>query len=311
MGYDWLKIEVLRPFSDILIENVDWEIVTCKKTGDITGKNYKAHLKIFDRKGCSFELTQFETGRVWISGSIHKYWNGNNYSLITLTEIEEAFTHLLDKFGIKLRNCLILKLEFGINVPIDFDPFDFINRLIAYGHTSFHPMGKIGRRFILTEYEDKFYNKSFQCSLSTHVLRIERKVTDSVYLRAKGIYTLADLFKKSNIQKLANELLKTFKLFIFDDWSIDENKLTAKQQVELAKYRNSEYWRRKDKKQKKTLYKGLDAEERRNAKDKFRTIIKKYGGENYLSIVKENVIRILQLLQKEYFTKSHVSEVQM
>ncbi|WP_106914521.1 hypothetical protein [Chryseobacterium aurantiacum] len=311
MCYDWLKIEVLRPFSDILIEKLDWEILTGKKTGDITGKNYKAYLKIFDIKGCCFELTQFETGRVWISGSIHKYWNGNNYSSITLTEIEEAFTHLLDKFGIKLRDCLILKLEFGINVPIDFDPFDFINRLIAYGHTSFDRMGKIGRKFTLTEYEDKFYSKSFQCRLSTHVLRIERKVKDSGYLRAKGIYTLADLFKKLNVQKLANELLKIFNLFIFDDWSINENELTTKQQVELAKYRNSEYWCRKNKKQKNTLYRGLDAEERRSAKDKFRTIIKKYGDENYLSIVKENVIWTLELLQKEYFTKSHVSEVQM
>lgn len=311
MGYDWLKIEVLRPFSDILIKKLDWEIVTCKKTGDITGKNYKAYLKIFDRKGCSFELTQFETGRVWISGSIHKYWNGNNYSSITLTEIEKAFTHLLGQFGIKLINCLILKLEFGVNIPIDFDPFDFINRLIAYGHTSFDRMGKIGRRFTLTEYEDKFYSKSFQCGLSTHVLRIERKVTDSAYLRKKGIYTLADLFKKKNVEKLANELLKIFKFVIFDDWSIDENKLTTKQQVELAKYRNSEYWCRKDKNQKNILFKGLDAEGRRSAKDKFRTIIKKYGYENYLSIIKDNVIQTLELLQKEYFTKSHVSEVQM
>lgn len=311
MGYDWLKIEVLRPFSDILIEKVDWEIVTCKKTGDITGKNYKAHLKIFDIKGCSFEFTQFETGRVWISGSIHKYWKGNNYSSITLTEIENAFACLLGQFGIELENCSLIKLEFGVNISIGFDPFEFINRLIAYGHTSFDRMGNIGRKFTLMEYEDKFYSKSFQCNLSTNVLRIERKVTDSVYLRKKGIYTLADLFKKINVQKLANELLKIFNLFIFDDWSIDESELTAKQQVELAKYRNSEYWCRKNKKQKSTLYKGLDAEERRNTKDKFRTIIKKYGGENYLSIVKENVARILELLQKEYFTKSHVSEVQM
>lgn len=311
MCYDWLKIEVLKPFSEILLKKLDWEILTNKKTGDITGRKYKAYLKRFDEKGCGFEFTQFETGRICISGSIHKYWKGNNYSSITLNEIEKAFTGLLGQFGIELENCSIIKLEFGVNIPIDFDPFEFINRLIAYGHTSFDRMGKIGRKFVLTEYEDKFYSKSFQCCLSTDILRIERKITDGVYLRKRGIYTLADLFKKNNVQKLADELLKTFKLFVFDDWSIDENKLTAKQQVELAKYRNSEYWCRKNKKQKKTLYKGLDAEERRNAKDKFRTIIKKYGGENYLSIVKENIIRILELLQKEYFTNSHVSEVQM
>lgn len=107
------------------------------------------------------------------SGSLHKYAKGNNYSTFTAKEARKAIIELGETIGIPLNRFIISTLEIGINIPMSKDPMTYINilsyyRLKKWPFTLMKPLSKSsqyhGSFCRLTEYEIKFYDKSFEAT---------------------------------------------------------------------------------------------------------------------------------------------------
>ena len=273
---DWFKIELMnRPLKE-LRQKLDFIKPVNMKTGEILGTYEIAYIRIHDVPDCSISVKIFRSGRVWVQGSIHKFWDGHNHSVFTIDEALKAFVQLFEILGAHPTDAKILQIEYGVNLCTPFDPDAFINRLICFKYKPFEGMGnyeKIGKVCYQREYDIKIYNKGKQYNLKNNILRIEKKVKDSRNLKRLQIYTLADI-TPTKVAEMIEDLQSCINDVLIDDKSIDETKLTTRQKLGLSKYRNKDFWSE------------LSRAMKLNTKKIFGKLIAKFGNENYLNDVK-------------------------
>lgn len=281
---DWFKIELMNRPADELRQKLDFINPVILKTRKIVGTHETAYIQLYDIKDCAISVKIFRSGRVWVQGSIHKFWDGHNHSIFTIDEALKAFARLFEILGIEAADAKILQLEYGLNLNTDFNPNLFIDRLICFKSKPFEGMGKyekIGKVCYQKEYDLKIYNKGKQYKLKNNVLRIEKKIKDSYHLKRIGISTITDL-TAAKAEQMTIDLCQCIDEVIFNDKSIDETKLTTRQKLALSKYRNADFWNE------------LNRAVRLNAKKTFANLITKYGNEKYLKGVKillENTLK--------------------
>ena len=273
---DWFKIELMNRPADELRQKLDFINPVILKTRKIVGTHEIAYIQLYDVKDCAISVKIFRSGRVWVQGSIHKFWDGHNHSVFTIDEALKAFVQLFEILGAHPTDAKILQIEYGVNLCTPFDPDAFINRLICFKYKPFEGMGnyeKIGKVCYQNEYDLKIYNKGKQYNLKRNILRVEKKVKDSRHLKRFEITTIADL-TDSKVEEMLKDLLGCLDDVLIDDKSIDEDKLTTRQKLALSKYRNSSFWSE------------LNRAVRLNTKKKFANLITKYGGETFPKTIK-------------------------
>lgn len=281
---DWFKIELMNRPTNELRERLDFIKPVNMKTGEILGTYEIAYLRLHETPESSISIKIFRSGRVWVQGSIHKFWHGQNHSIFTIKEMQTAFTYLFGKLGTTKAQGKILQIECGINPITEYNPDLLINRLICFKSKPFEGLGnfeKIGKVCYQNEYDLKIYNKGKQYNLKRNILRVEKKVKDSRYLKRFEITTISDLTERK-VEEMLQDLLGCLDEVLIDDKSIDEDKLTTRQKLALSKYRNSSFWSE------------LSRAVRLNTKKKFANLITKFGSETFLSSLKiliENSIK--------------------
>ncbi len=273
---DWFKIELMnRPAAEIR-QKLDFIKPVNMKTGEILGTFEICYLRRHNEPESAISVKIFPSGRVWVQGSIHKFWHGQNHSILTHSEMQKAFAFLFKTLGTRPESSKFLQIEFALNLYPDFNPDEFINRLICFKTKPFEGLGnfeKIGKRCYNSEYDMKIYNKGKQYKLKQNVLRIEKKVKDSRYLKRFGICAVSDLTTLKT-RELLLDLFTSIDDLLIDDKSIDESRITARQVLALAKYRNPNFWSE------------ISKRERYKAKERFQNLILKFGSEKYLNTVK-------------------------
>lgn len=282
---DWFKIELMNRPADELRQKLDFINPVILKTRKIVGTHEIAYIQLYDVKDCAISVKIFRSGRVWVQGSIHKFWDGHNHSIFTIDEALKAFARLFEILGVNPANAKVLQLEYGLNINPIFNPNLFIDRLICFKSKPFEGMGnyeKIGKVCYQKEYDLKIYNKGKQYKLKNNVLRIEKKIKDSYYLKRLGINNITDL-TAAKAEQMTIDLCECIDEVIFNDKSIDETKLTTRQKLALSKYRNTDFWGE--------LHRAV----RLDAKKTFANLIKKYGSENYLNDVKKTLQKLSKI----------------
>lgn len=282
---DWFKIELMNRPADELRQKLDFINPVILKTRKIVGTHEIAYIQLYDVKDCAISVKIFRSGRVWVQGSIHKFWDGHNHSIFTIDEALKAFARLFEILGVNPANAKVLQLEYGLNINPVFNPNLFIDRLICFKSKPFEGMGnyeKIGKVCYQKEYDLKIYNKGKQYKLKNNVLRIDKKIKDSYYLKRLGINSIADL-TAAKAEQMTIDLCECIDEVIFNDKSIDETKLTTRQKLALSKYRNTDFWGE--------LHRAV----RLDAKKTFANLIKKYGSENYLNDVKKTLQKLSKI----------------
>lgn len=115
--------------------------------------------------------------KVCVSGSLHKYLKGNNYTCFRGSEIKIAVHTLADYLKVDLNEptLKITKIEIAVNVETDKPPLKYCNCLVAYKKTLFEncsparrKIDKWGKIAKLTDFSIKFYDKYIQTNLTTH-----------------------------------------------------------------------------------------------------------------------------------------------
>jgi hypothetical protein len=215
--------------------------------------HYTGEVYEYPKRGKDLNLDiSITRNQATILGSIHKYNNivedkGNqNFNDFTFCQIQQVIRELTEKYKIK-NDTSITNLEFGFNLVVEKDPKLIIdtNLLMNNFKSPNKNLKFLGRgdykEFQLTDYNIKFYNKSKQFKLGTHVLRIELKITRKRFLQKLDIYSLEDLMYNWTYVKLFEDFIDKFEgLIIVDEF--DADLIPEKDYNKLIKYTNPNYW---------------------------------------------------------------------
>lgn len=217
-----------------------------KPTGELPTNKIKVYKNL--------EFTFTKGYQIKIKGSFHKFHNNglhnaNDFSFIDLNNVVKELKQL---FEIEPEKCVLHSFEFGINLqPEHYKSFDIIQ------NTFYHSTPKRRIKFIepiqkpykqAGNYQNNFalkiYDKHAQYPEYTNgeLMRFEIKYFRMRELNQKGIYTLADLLNIENHLYLRTELIKRFNEILFYDFTIKNEKLTKKDQLNIKDYANPNYW---------------------------------------------------------------------
>lgn len=230
--------------------NADGEVRTVNKEGRrIIPKRTAYYFNV--------RFTLFDTGRVLVDGSIHKYWNDgeHNYNDFDLRSIRICFNELLGLFSINPHDAWLLSIEYGLNII----PPTREQRGTKYGqyvtknvlqNLFFHAGKPFRETHTKTEgnyyqaehdqYRIKIYDKALQYkrvyNLRGEILRVEINYKGVKLRNYFGISTLQDLMH-TPLKNFQNDLIKQFDRTLFYDFTINHKS------IRLLKYSNKNYWR--------------------------------------------------------------------
>jgi len=175
-----------------------------------------------------------------IEGSFHKnHFAGQNSQPFTWDQLQAEIVSLCNGLKLDPSKTNIQNLEFGVNVPVNFSPIEFLDdHLLGYrGTNRFMPYdedqeGKsIGYQCKMNEYRVKVYDKGYQYDLfpagqdqEQGLLRFELRHTKMRKLNDRGIKTLADLQTRDKVYNLKKLLLPSWKHVLILHPAISEAK---------------------------------------------------------------------------------------
>jgi hypothetical protein len=191
-----------------------------------------------------------ESKRVEITGSLHKYWKGENYSNFTFSELKRSITDLCLKLNINPLKAYLGGFEFGVNVSPQFNPFEFCENVIAYKNESFSKFRankkiQIGFEAQKQQYSVKVYDKGKQYLKEDNILRFEIKVLKMEFLKRINISRLGDLTKPEVLIQLGELLNEMFGECIVSD-KVRTSDLTANESKIYTLCSNPKVWEKFD-----------------------------------------------------------------
>jgi len=183
-----------------------------------------------------------ESGRIELSGSIHKYfYNGlQNYEVFTHQNYLDALERLKMDFGVTPENLRILQIEYGVNIKPPIKTKLILDNLFLYKTTQIENKIRDKRKshynqFRLSKFIIKIYDKKIQYGLKDDLIRIEIKHTDWYkYRNENNIITLND-FNNHDKTIFVNNLIQKWNDIVFYDPTIITND-------KWNKYSNENFW---------------------------------------------------------------------
>jgi len=283
---DFVKIRVLSPEIDTLLQLpfLDWKYLINEKTGEI-----EKHIVEFS--GMTMEI--FWNKYVYLSGSIHKYWNitnarGNqNYNDFIFSSLTWTIGDICDRLIISPVHCKIENIEFGVNLISPVPISELFGNLILHKRKPFNRVRRINRDSCDCEHSQyviKFYDKGIMFD-RINILRFENRAKKMERLNVKkniGIYNLKDLLCKDKLLKLGDLLVEDFNDLLFYDDTIQEKDLTLAKRTILINGRNPKYWEGLNKTNPNYFPKKLN---------RFRELVEDYGNQNNQEMIRNLIVQ--------------------
>jgi len=223
---------------------LDFGISVSESTGEVLNQRREAKYK-----DMRFILSLCVRGgfSCFISGSLHKYAKGNNYSGFPFADLSGTLDNLTENHYIDLESSYIHGLEIGVNIELPYSPEIVFKKAVCHQRKPFERMDSrdkhIGVQCAHSEYEIKLYNKGYQCKIENkYILRYEIKILKQRILKPYGILTLSDLKKPENVAPLICLLRDTMKDIIFFDYSFKPKDFTKCKLLSWQQYGNPRYW---------------------------------------------------------------------
>lgn len=218
---DYVCCEVIGIDKECLLENRNLTFTPILKNGDLLHSYY--HM---DR---NLKIKIYESGRITLEGSLHKYANSglHNYNDFTFDELDRVLNEINTRFGITPENMRITCMEYGFNVQPPIDPDLIIDHLLKHKDANVEIQLSSDRakyrQFRHCDYIIKVYNKGKQYQCKNQILRIEIKQTRWDKNRKKGIVTMKD-FIQSDKSQFIEDLIQKWEEILFYDPTMSENK---------------------------------------------------------------------------------------
>lgn len=272
---DFIKAEIIGLCKDHFLKNNELTFTPVLEQGttDTIKYSYNEYENII--------MKVYESGRIYLSGSLHKFYNNglHNYNEFNQSEYFQTLERIKSIYGIEAYNIRIIQLEYGVNILPPIPTPDILNNLIQHKNKDFEQ--KISNYYQCehANYIIKVYNKALQYRCKDEILRIEIKQTNWSEYRKKGFTTLHD-FNKSNKYQFVNNLLTKWNDIIFYD---PTNILLEK----WGKYSHLNFWRELRTKSPPTQKKHRDRIRKLNSNK----------GLNIQKLVSDEVIKSINKLQ--------------
>ena len=189
-----------------------------------------------------------------IINSLQKYYCGNNYSDFHLKDIKNAFQKLSYELSLPIEKFKVKSIDYGVNLPLE--AAKVYPYWTEFKNKKFAPMiskGKTyGKKVFMIEYAIKGYDKTLEAKrhngidIRKDLFRFEVGVKRMRHLTKRrsnpiNIHYAQDLFKKSNLIALSNDLLLKFNsikretLFNLEGLTIAEKNIIAVMQNPIHK----------------------------------------------------------------------------
>ncbi len=248
---DFIKAELTGIELQSLLHNP--KLNFCREVNTETGEMRKknrhnkqalARQNAFYR-GLEFEI--FDSGTVYLSGSLHKFWNhgGHNFNDFGTDGIREALDELARDFSITPPQMKIRQLELGVNIIPPYPTKEILPYCFLHGTNPFiwirnNDEGKYIQS-VHSQYIIKIYDKArdaiskgFEVP-TPEIMRFEIKFLKLERLKKYDIFTIADLLHYG-LDKFVPELAEEWQKVLFYDFTIQSNSSA------LLNYKNPLYW---------------------------------------------------------------------
>lgn len=255
---DFIKIEVPFYKRDALLKNasLDFKADYSLTTGETFEKKV---VGIYN----GMKFISFESGKLIIQGSIHKYYNflqditapnqntqqqiakGFNGNTFCLSQLKFGVLHLCNILKIEPREAILRGFEYGLNVTIEGNCQTFLRALMMHGNLPFsidENALKFYRQAAHQRYIIKCYDKQIQYGLDKPIIRFENKQMKLKDFENLPISSLEDLTKVENLEILKNLLLKKWREVLIYDFAIHKRKMSLKDNQRLKDLSNPNYW---------------------------------------------------------------------
>lgn len=246
---DYIKI-LIKDFNPAILEanpSLEFFDNINLSTGEIktvnrTGQKITPYKNAF-YNGLEFRI--YDTGSIFISGSLHKYWNAgaHNFNDFNFDAFLDVLDDLKEKFNITPEQCILKCLELGLNItpPIPTNEildYCFLHKTKPFEYQKNSGEGKY-KQCVHSQYIIKIYNKALHYKkdfdIKTEIMRFEIKYTKMERLNKLGVLNLNDI-SKLGFKYFENEILTEWQNVLFYDTTIN-----AKSK-RLFNYQNPIYW---------------------------------------------------------------------
>jgi hypothetical protein len=291
---DFIKLKIDEPNESILSNSgLNFTEPINIDTGEIHLGRYGYTKRTAQFKGLVFELVHNKnTDKKYLEifGSLHKFYHsGQNCNDYYLNELTATIKEICELVIVHPDQIKVHRLEFGVNIMVKHKTNNVINSFICYMGKPYELRQYEGRgylkKFSLSQYELKVYNKGLQYNLNHNLLRYEIKVNRMDYLLKKGIEIecITDLLKPNVLLQLRQQIELTLDNFLFMDYRINLNEIKNKRErLILTEGSNPNFWNK---------YRETHSPKGYQKKVKvFKLLVLKYAPSNLQNEIKELVL---------------------
>ena len=216
--YDFVKIRNPKPLCADLRDNKN--IVWITDTNNLKSEDVKTFPYYSDMK-FDFRPTDYTE----LSGSLHKTYNEvinqmkpENWNRFTFSNFIDYCSFMTEMFGFNPYKVTVHSFEFGVNIAPQIKSKTILDGIVSYKHKPQKDSLHYGhfKRFKLSNYLIKVYDKGSQYSRPNQILRIELHIDKMQRVDKYEIKTLADLLNPRKAFKLKRELLDAVENLQFD-----------------------------------------------------------------------------------------------
>lgn len=211
---DYIKVQVLNYDKQDFLDNDKFIFTPVLRNQD--------EIKYWWYENKNMTLKVYESGRIILAGSIHKYFNNgiNNYNDFGYQSFLIALKQLESDFDVSISDLYIINLEYGVNIRMPFNTKEVLGGLIQHMRKDFELKISNARGHYYQaqhyNYFIKVYDKGKQFKQGNNLLRYEVKHTNWTVFRKQGVVTLSD-FLKSDKTIFLTVLMRKWNEIIFCD----------------------------------------------------------------------------------------------
>lgn len=251
---DYIKTSIQTTPEYLLSNpNLNFGANTNLQTGEVLNNRYGYITQVAQFGAMQISIstnTQTNYTKIELSGSIHKHTQqGTNYSKFTYNDICNAIHAICEITQLQPDKFIIRHIEYGVNINTAHSPANLLKSIIAYKGKGYEIREYKGngymKRFCLSQYDVKIYDKSKQYNLPFDVLRYELKVFKMQVFARQNIHlqTFTDLLNFDTYTQLHATLIESIgNLYMFDyriNTAAIKNRL---HRLVLTEGMNTEFW---------------------------------------------------------------------
>lgn len=246
---DYIKINLTQGYDEILLSNELLDFYSSVNVGTAEvrtvndrGREIVPYQQAY-YKGLRFKV--YETGRVLIDGSLHKYFNNgdHNHNDFDIVDLKRVIIEIISLFQISPKDAEITQLELGVNLQFRYSTSQILQNLFFHRKVAFMQCETKteGNYYQVKhgQYRLKFYDKSLQYrGIGMEIpetLRLEVNMSGVKLRRDFKIRNLHDLLRKP-FSELITFFADEIELILFYDFTIDSSS------KRLLNYSNRNYW---------------------------------------------------------------------